>query len=46
MYAAIAGHDRIVREILTHSPAWEKMVELKGRVRSAEGDVVESVTAL
>lgn len=46
MVAAIAGEERIVRGILTHSSALEKMVQLRGRVRSAEGDIVESATAL
>jgi ankyrin repeat protein len=46
MIAALHGHEMVVREILLHSPNIEKMVELKGRMHSVNGDLVNNVTAL
>ena len=46
MIAACHGHDLVVRELLTHSPDRTKMVELKGRLHSVSGDLVNNVTAL
>ncbi|CAF3431714.1 unnamed protein product [Rotaria sp. Silwood2] len=36
----------IVREILSHSPNIVKIVELRGRMHSSDGDLVNNVTAL
>ncbi len=46
MIATLHGHDTIVREILSHSLDRTKTIELEGRVRSVNGHLVNSVTAL